>query len=85
VTKYRRKHTDRQRIHKQTLTNVYRFIEAFLEERRFPPSYEDIGKGCYMSRATVMRYLDVLEAHGYIGRELGIPRSIHLTDKPFDL
>jgi SOS-response transcriptional repressor LexA len=62
---------------------VLAFIRQFFRDRGYAPSFREISKGCYMSTANVVRYLDVLEAHGRISRELGHPRSIRLLqDEP---
>ncbi len=60
---------------------VYRFIKQFIEQRGFPPSQREIAEGCYMARSSVQRHLDVLEARGLIEREMGIARSLSLTDR----
>lgn len=59
---------------------VYRFIHSFIDDRGFAPSQREIADGCYMARSSVQRHLDVLEARGFIERELGMARSLSLTD-----
>ncbi len=60
---------------------VYEFIKHFIKERGFPPSQREIAEGCFMARSSVQRHLDVLEAKGLIEREIGIARSLSLTDR----
>lgn len=61
---------------------VYRFIETYMQANGFAPSVRNIADGCYMSRGNVIRYLDKLEAWGYITREPGQARSIALVKAP---
>jgi SOS-response transcriptional repressor LexA len=63
---------------------VYRFIHGFIDERGFPPSQREIAEGCYMARSSVQRHLDVLEAKGLIEREIGMARSLSLTERKPD-
>lgn len=37
-----------------------------------------------MSRSNVSRYLDYLGAWGFLDRQFGVPRSIHITDRGRD-
>lgn len=62
---------------------VFRFICAYIEERGFPPSLREISRGCYISMASVIRYLDSLESQGRLYREPNVSRGITLT-KPDD-
>ncbi len=78
VSRYAR--DDRTRQREDNVQAVYDFIVAYLEEIHFPPSIQEIAQGTYMSRGNVIRYLDLLEARGYLAREFNIPRSIRLTD-----
>ena len=66
---------------KSDTQRVYQFIKQFIEQRGFPPSQREIAEGCYMARSSVQRHLDVLEAKGLIEREMGIARSLSLTDR----
>ena len=61
---------------------VYRFIETYMQANGFAPSVRNIADGCFMSRSNVIRYLDKLEAWGYITREPGQARSIALLRTP---
>jgi SOS-response transcriptional repressor LexA len=64
---------------------VYSFIVSFIDERGFPPSQREIATGCFMARSSVQRHLDVLEATGFIEREMGTARSLSLTDRTLKL
>ncbi|MBZ0299153.1 MAG: MarR family transcriptional regulator [Anaerolineae bacterium] len=59
---------------------VYNFIRAYFKAHGFAPSLRDISEGCYMSPSNVVRYLDKLEARGWISREMRKPRSIALIE-----
>ena len=61
---------------------VYEFICAYILEHGYSPSQRDIVQGCYINAASVVRYLDKLEAKGYIRREPGKARSITLCEPP---
>jgi SOS-response transcriptional repressor LexA len=58
---------------------VYRFIETFVEKYQYPPTLTEVGEGCFMSRTTAMRYLDVLQAWGCLVRDAGVARGIALV------
>lgn len=60
------------------LEQVYAFLCDFEREHRFAPSVREIAQGCYISRSTASRYLDRLEALGWIEREINIARGIRL-------
>ncbi len=62
--------------------SVYEFICTYILEHGYSPSQRDIARGCYINAASVIRYLDKLEAKGYIRRELGKARSITLCEPP---
>jgi SOS-response transcriptional repressor LexA len=64
---------------------VYQFVYQYIDERGFSPSQREIAEGCFMARASVQRHLDVLEAKGFIEREMGMARSLSLTDRTPDL
>ena len=71
---------------KETARRVYEFIREFKKaEYGLSPSFEEIAEACFMSRSSVLHYLDWLEAWGKITRTPGMPRSIALIDedKPF--
>jgi repressor LexA len=55
---------------------VFRFVCQYSRQHGFPPSIREIAAQCYLSRSTVVRYLDQLEAWGWIARETGKARGI---------
>lgn len=60
---------------------VYAFIVNYIRQHGYSPSLREISRGCFMSQANVMRYLDRLEAQGRITRQPGRARSITLLDR----
>jgi repressor LexA len=55
------------------------FLELFLAEYGYPPSYEEIAKNFgYTSLATVHEHLENLEQKGYIRKSYNASRSIEL-------
>lgn len=60
---------------------VNRFICQYIEEKGYAPSVREIGSACYMGASAVMRHLDLLEAWGWITREIGVARSIRLGER----
>ena len=64
----------------ETARRIYAYIQVYLDDNHIAPSMRDIAEGCYMSRSGILRYLDLLEAWGWITREPGIPRSISITN-----
>lgn len=58
---------------------IYTFLVNFIEENRFSPSIREIASGCFINVATVIRYLDILEANGRIERTIGKARSIRIS------
>ena len=58
---------------------VLAFIAQYIHTHGPSPSQREIGAACFMSRTTVVRYLDLLEAWGCIRREHGVPRTISLV------
>lgn len=63
----------------ETLDNVYAFIHNYITQNHVSPSIREIAAGCYINVATVIRYLDKLEAQGKISRDLRKARSIRLN------
>jgi DNA-binding MarR family transcriptional regulator len=59
---------------------VYQFLKDYIRKHNFPPTVREIGDACHLSRSTVTRNLDRLEALGRITRQPGKARSITLTD-----
>ena len=61
---------------------VLDFIAAFIEEKNYPPSLRDIGKGCGISSTSVVQYyMKVLERDGFIHRDHEVSRGITVTRK----
>lgn len=58
---------------------IYTFLVSFIDENRFSPSIREIASGCFINVATVIRYLDILEANGRIERTIGKARSIRIA------
>lgn len=61
---------------------IYAFIELFYMQHRMTPTQREIAEECYLSRGTVLRYLDLLEARGLIERTPFKARSIRLVESP---
>lgn len=58
------------------------FIEQFLEENGYPPSFEEIAEHFgYTSLATVHEHLENLRRKGYIRKSYNASRSIELLDR----
>ena len=60
---------------------IYSFIKEYISENGMSPSFREIGKSCFISQPTVVRYLDILEAQGRILRLSGVARSLRITEK----
>lgn len=58
------------------------FITAFILEKTYPPTYEEIRTGLHLSTKSLVDYhLSILEAAGYVKRDPWMPRGISLTLK----
>lgn len=73
-------YAERKLAHQPSVLEVYRFVCDYMEEFNFAPTHREIAEGCLLSRGTVVRYLDRLEALGVLTREASIARSIRLMD-----
>ncbi|MBL8133840.1 MAG: MarR family transcriptional regulator [Anaerolineae bacterium] len=63
--------------------DVYTFVQQYMRDHHFPPSQREIASACFVSKATVVRCLDRLEAKGLLVREPGRARGIGLLpDEP---
>ena len=69
-----------QENRQENARRVLAFIRTYINQHGISPSLDEIAKGCHMSRSNVVRYLDFLEAWGYLTRTPGIPRSISLLE-----
>jgi repressor LexA len=66
-------------------SKVLLFIDSYIDERRYPPSYRDISDGMkFASTNAVSNHMVALETKGYIKSERGRARAIWLTDKAVD-
>jgi repressor LexA len=65
----------------ETVEQVYAFIKAYIREHTYPPTLKEIGKGCYMSRTNVTRYVDRLQGMGRLARDPKRARGITLLDE----
>ncbi len=71
----RKKLTERQ-------LEILQFIEDFVEENNFPPTYREIGKKFNIaSTFGVKRHIDALVKKGYLTTESNSFRSISLKDR----
>lgn len=70
--------TERDQIREQNLKRVYNYIYDYFQMEGIAPTFDEIGEGVALSRAAVVRYVDLLEARGYINRSFNVPRSIRL-------
>jgi repressor LexA len=58
---------------------ILNFIEQFMEERHYPPTYEEIRVGCGLSTKSLVDYhLRALEEAGHIQRDRLTPRGLRL-------
>jgi len=58
------------------------FIIGYLDDFGFAPSIQEMADGCYMSKSTISKHLDILVATGYISRVPFQPRSICILKFP---
>jgi DNA-binding MarR family transcriptional regulator len=63
-----------------TELRILRFIQQYVREHTYPPSLNEIARGCYLSRSSVSRYIDRLQMQGRIARDFGIARGITLLE-----
>ncbi len=60
--------------------NILKYIEAYVDERGYPPSIREIGDRVGISSTSVVDYnLRVLERDGYIRRDREVSRGLELT------
>jgi len=63
-------------------TEVYGFIEGFINQRGYPPTHEEIRQGLGMSTKSLVNYhLKNLERKGLIERERDISRGINIPGR----
>jgi repressor LexA len=64
---------------------VVDFINKFVHENGYSPSYEEIAGGLSLaSLATVHKHLQALESKGYLRRSFNQSRSVEVSDKFFE-
>ena len=62
---------------------ILRFIESFVSQNNYSPSFRDIQQGCNISSTSVVNYhLRNLEKHGCIRRSKEVARAIELVQTP---
>ena len=60
--------------------NILKYIEAYVDERGYPPSIREIGDRVGISSTSVVDYnLRVLERDGYLRRDREVSRGLELT------
>lgn len=58
---------------------ILNFIKTYQREHGgVSPSLREIAKGAFLSKSTVIDYLNLLESWGIIERERGVARGIHV-------
>jgi repressor LexA len=63
--------------------NILKYIEAYVDERGYPPSIREIGDRVGISSTSVVDYnLRVLERDGYIRRDREVSRGLELMGSP---
>jgi repressor LexA len=61
--------------------NILKYIEAYVDERGYPPSIREIGDRVGISSTSVVDYnLRVLERDGYIRRDKEVSRGLELVN-----
>jgi repressor LexA len=61
---------------------VLDFITAFVQDRGYSPSYEELAEGLDLaSVATVHKHVSALEAKSYLRRSANMSRSLEVTSK----
>jgi repressor LexA len=76
MTTQTRKLSERQK-------NILKYIEAYVDERGYPPSIREIGDRVGISSTSVVDYnLKVLERDGYIRRDREVSRGLELVGAP---
>jgi DNA-binding MarR family transcriptional regulator len=66
-------------VNHDELEAMFAFICKQHRETSYPPSLRELGETFYMSAASILRYLDRMEALGWITREPGRARGITLV------
>jgi len=62
---------------------VLSFLDSFIKQNGYCPSFQEIGKGLNLSSlATVHKHIKILEAKGFILRGFNQSRSIEVVSEP---
>ncbi|MEZ4672581.1 MAG: MarR family transcriptional regulator [Anaerolineae bacterium] len=70
-------------VRDQTTRDVYQFLWKYFQEHGFAPTQQEIARECYLAQSSVSRHLDKLARWGWLEREGGRSRALHLL-KPLD-
>jgi repressor LexA len=63
--------------------NILKYIQAYVDERGYPPSIREIGDRVGISSTSVVDYnLRILERDGYIRRDREVSRGLELVGAP---
>ncbi|MCS7072119.1 MAG: hypothetical protein NZM00_11475 [Anaerolinea sp.] len=76
----RDRHSFRSRPNYAMTQTVFEFICRYVRENTYPPTLEEIARGCFIARSTVVRHIDRLEGEGRIARNPYISRGITILD-----
>jgi DNA-binding MarR family transcriptional regulator len=60
------------------MEDIFVYMCHYQSEYTFPPTLREIAATFYMSPSTALRYLDKMQAAGWIAREWGKARGITL-------
>jgi SOS-response transcriptional repressor LexA len=60
----------------ETRERVYQFICSYVDEHHMPPTRQEIADGVGMSKPSVQRAIDILEARGKMKRERFKARTV---------
>ena len=66
----------------QTTNTVYQFLWDYQQDHGFVPTQQEIADQCFLAQSSVSRHLDKLAKWGWLSREEGRARSIHLLKTP---
>lgn len=58
--------------------DVLRFLEQWIEARGWPPSVDELGREVGLAKSTVDEHLNALERKGYVRRDAGEHRGLHV-------
>lgn len=63
-------------------SEVLRFIQAFIKDYDYSPSYREIAEGMGLSSpATIHQHLQTLKSKGYLNMDSAVARGLELTGK----